>query len=164
MGDSAGGNLTLALLLKLRAEGLPMPSGAVAISPWTDVSNSGASMLANEATDWVTKRMADKWASWYLAGRKPNDPFISPLVADLRGLPPIYIQAGGKEILIDQVKAFHEAAVQQGAQVKLDIWENMNHDFQAYGDMLEEAKQALERIASFIACKEATIGNERSPD
>ncbi len=150
MGDSAGGNLTLTLLLKLRDLGRPLPGSAVPICPWTDVGNSGASLEANERFDWAQKRMAETWAGWYTDGRSPEEPLISPVHADLRGLPPIYIQAGGKEILIDMIRAFHARATDQGVDVKLDVWESMNHNFQAYVDLLEEARSALTQISNFI--------------
>jgi acetyl esterase/lipase len=94
--------------------------------------------------------MPDEWSKWFLQGRSPKDPLISPLYADLRGLPPIYVQAGGREILFDMIKEFYNLAVSQGANVKLDVWDSMNHDFQAYGDSLPEAKDALNKISLFI--------------
>jgi acetyl esterase/lipase len=150
MGDSAGGNMCIATLLKLRETGAAMPSSAVALCPWTDAGNSGESMTKNEPSDWVEKRMPDEWSKWFLQGRSPKDPLISPLYADLRGLPPIYVQAGGREILFDMIKEFYNRAVSQGANVKLDVWDSMNHDFQAYGDSLPEAKDALNKISLFI--------------
>ncbi|NIM92195.1 MAG: alpha/beta hydrolase fold domain-containing protein [Anaerolineales bacterium] len=150
MGDSAGVNLCLALLLKLREMNLPLPSSTVALCPWTDVANSGESMTANEAFDWIERRMADQWAEWFLDGRSSEENLISPIQADFRGLTPIYIQAGGKEILIDMIHEFYERAVSQGADIKLDVWPSMTHDFQAYGEDLEEASEALTRISQFI--------------
>jgi acetyl esterase/lipase len=150
MGDSAGGNLCLALLLKLRETGAPMPSVAVALCPWTDAGNSGASMINNESYDWVEKRMADTWAKWFLAGRSHQDPLISPINADLRNLPPIYVQAGGKEILLDMIKDFYNRAISQGINIKMDVWDSMNHDFQAYGEIVPESREALNRISKFI--------------
>lgn len=150
MGDSAGGNLCIALLLMLRSTNLPMPAAAVGLCPWTDVGNSGDSMETNERFDWVEKRMAEKWARWFLNGRSDQEALISPVHADLTGLPPIYLQAGGKEILIDMIREFHEAARRQGAEIRLDVWDTMTHDFQAYVDLLEEARDAHRRIARFV--------------
>lgn len=158
MGDSAGGNLCLALLLKIREAGTPMPAAAVALCPWTDVGNSGASMTNNEPYDWVEKRMAETWAKWFLAGRSHQDPLISPINADLRNLPPIYLQAGGKEILFDMIKAFDDLGVAQGINIKMDVWDTMNHDFQAYGDIIPESKEALSRISKFV-----NGDNQRTP-
>lgn len=155
MGDSAGGNLCLALLLKLRDMSHAMPSLAVGLCPWTDVGNSGESMNSNESFDWVDKRMAEKWAKWFIGGRSHEEKLISPINADLSGLPPIYIQAGGKEILIDMIKEFYKRGVSQGSDIRLDIWGSMNHDFQAYGESLEEARDALNHIARFLYSRHA---------
>lgn len=150
MGDSAGGNLCISLLLKLKEAGAAMPSSAVALCPWTDAGNSGESMKINEPFDWVEKRMADTWAKWWLGERSHQDPLISPIYADLRGLSPIYVQAGGREILFDMISEFYQRAIQQGTNIKMDVWESMNHDFQAYGERLPEAKDALSKISRFI--------------
>lgn len=150
MGDSAGGNLTLALLLALKAAQLPLPALGICIAPWTDLENSGASLIENEPFDWVEKRMPLKWAEWFCQGADPRNPLISPIRADLRGLPPIYIQAGDAEILYDMIRAFADQAQAQGAKVKLEVWPQMNHDFQAFGDLIPESRAALERIGLVI--------------
>jgi acetyl esterase/lipase len=154
MGDSAGGNLALALLLKLRDLNLPLPAGAVPLCPWTDPGNTVSpveEMAKNDAYDWPQSRMVLRWGRW-LCGQTPaNDPLIAPIHADLRGLPPIYIQAGGVEILYDQIVRFVERARAQGADVTLDVWPTMNHDFQAYGDQLPQSREAWQRIRAFVA-------------
>jgi len=150
IGDSAGGNLTLALLLALRNSKSTLPALGVCIAPWTDVENSGNSLKANEPFDWVEKRMTLQWAEWLCKNSNPRDPIVSPINADLRGLPPIYIQAGGAEILYDMIQAFYDKAQAQGANVKLDVWQHMNHDFQAFGDLMPESKEALMRIGQVI--------------
>jgi acetyl esterase/lipase len=150
MGDSAGGNLTLALLLALREAGDTLPALAICIAPWTDLSNSGDSMTTNAAHDWIEKRMASQWAEWFCKRDEVGNPLVSPINADLRGLSPIYIQAGSAEILHDMICAFAERAEKQGAQVKLDVWPNMTHDFQAFGDITPESKEALQRIGDMV--------------
>lgn len=150
MGDSAGGNLTLALLLTLRDSKLPLPALGICIAPWTDVENSGKSLKENERYDWVEKRMTLQWADWLCQGSDPSNPILSPINADLRGLPPIYIQAGDAEILYDMIKSFADKAQAQAANVRLDVWRFMNHDFQAFGDILSESKEALKRIGQVI--------------
>lgn len=150
IGDSAGGNLTLALMLALRDAHLPLPALAIGISPWTDLENSGESMTKNEPYDWIEKRMAVKWAEWLCQGANLRDPRISPLHADLTGLPPIYIQAGSAEILYDMIRAFADKAQAQGANVLLDVWKNMTHDFQAFGESLPESQEALRRIGQMV--------------
>ncbi len=113
-------------------------------------------MSRNEPFDWVDKRMADQWAEWFLAGQDPKDRLISPIHADLRDLPPIYVQAGGKEILFDMIKEFYDRAISQGAVIELDVWESMTHDFQAYGEFLKEAQEALARVSQFVHSNENT--------
>ncbi len=149
-GDSAGGNLTLALLLALREAQLPLPALAICLAPWTDVANSGASMSQNAPYDWIEKRMADQWAEWFLQGQDARNPLISPIHADLRGLPPVYIQVGSAEILYDMICVLAERMEKQGGRVKLDIWPQMTHDFQAFGDTLPESREALARISTIV--------------
>jgi acetyl esterase/lipase len=149
-GDSAGGNLTLALLLALRDANVPSPANAICLAPWTDLASPGASMATNAAYDWIEKRMATRWAGWYCQGTNAVNPLVSPIHADLRGLPPIYIQAGSAEILHDMICAFADRAKQQGAQVALEIWPNMTHDFQAFGSITPESQAALQRIGQVV--------------
>ncbi len=148
-GDSAGGNLVLALLVALKDEKEPLPAAAVCIAPWTDLTNTGKSMEVNDPYDWIDQRMADKWAGWYCKGSEVSNPLISPRPQDMKGMPPIYIQVGTAEILYDMIETFCSKAREHGADVRLDIWEGMTHDFQAYGDDLKEAIDALGRIGRF---------------
>ena len=148
-GDSAGGNLTLALLLSLRESGMTMPRLAVGIAPWTDLTNHGAS-TENEQHDFLTKKMAEQWSRWFCHGHDPRDPRISPLFADLRGLPPIYLQAGAAEVIRDMILDFARRGNEQGADVTLEVWDHMNHDFQAFGDGAPQSKQALLRLAEVV--------------
>ncbi len=152
-GDSAGGNLVLSLLLTLRDRNRPLPALALCLCPWTDLTNAGASMRANEDSDWVEKRMADQWAHWLCGGKDPRDPLLSPVMADLRGLPPLYVQAGSAEILYDMIRAFVQQAQKQGCPILFDLWQHMPHDFQAYGDVLPQSEEALARIEQIVdAC------------
>ena len=151
MGDSAGGHLTIALLLSLRGSNMPLPALGICLCPWTDAENSGASMTENEANDWIDGSMAVHWANWFCGDADRSNPLISPNRADLRGLPPIYIQAGSAEILYDMNREFANTAQAQGANVTLDVWKNMIHDFQAFGDTVPESKEALARIGEVIA-------------
>ncbi len=148
-GDSAGGNLTLALLQSIREAGLPQPSGVVCICPWTDISNPGISMIENGKYDWVIKEMPEQWSKWFHQDTETKNPVISPVYADLKGLAPIYIQVGSAEILYSMICEFFSAANAKGADVKLDTWQNMTHDFQAFGDLIPESKEALSRIGEF---------------
>ncbi len=149
-GDSAGGNLTLALLLALRDAQLPLPALAICLAPWTDVSNPGDSMTTNASFDWVDKRMPAQWADWFCEDTTVSNPLVSPIHAGLSGLPPIYIQSGSAEILNDMICTFADHAAKQGAQVELEIWPNMTHDFQAFGEITPESKEALLRIGEVV--------------
>jgi acetyl esterase/lipase len=153
-GDSAGGNLALALLLAARDSALPLPALAALLSPPTDFNppvDKAASFFANEPFDWISPGMLLHWADWFCPAARRQDPLVSPLYADLRGLPPIYIQAGSAEILCDSIRAFAARARQQGAQVALDIWPEMNHDFQMFGYEAPQSAEALQRLGRVIA-------------
>ncbi len=149
-GDSAGGNLALALLLAVRDRRLPLPALVVALSPATDLESKRASLTSNQATDWIGRQMLEKWAGWFCEPVQRRDPLVTPLSADLRGLPAIYIQAGGSEILYDSILAFADHARSQGAEVVLETWKNMNHVFQIFGPDVPQSAEALERIGEVI--------------
>lgn len=150
MGTSAGGNLCLSLIQELRDTKRPLPRLAVGVSPWTDVGNSGESIDKNERFDILDRSMIEPGASWLIGEDSLQNPQISPIHADLRGLPPIYLQAGGREIFIDMIRTFYERAQAQGVDIVLEVWESMNHVFQAYGDQLPEAREAMQRIATIV--------------
>ena len=150
-GDSAGGNLTLALLLAARDSKLTLPALAIVLSPATDLETDRPSMVANQDFDWIHKRMLMQWADWFCDSGQRRDPLVAPLWADLRGLPPIYIQAGRCEILYDSVQAFADRARSQGAKVVLESWEDMNHDFQIFGPDVPQSAEAFRRIREVIA-------------
>jgi acetyl esterase/lipase len=149
-GDSAGGNLALALLLFLRDSKLPLPALAVCLSPATDFAGSSAGVPVNSELDWINQQMALKWTSWFCSSEQRSNPMVSPVNADLRNLPPIYIQAGGAEILLPSIQAFVEKARQQGANVSLETWPGMNHDFQGFGYDVPQSAEAIQRIGEVI--------------
>ena len=149
-GDSAGGNLALTLLLALHDAQQPLPKLAICLSPWTDMDSSYRSLKENEPYDWIERRMVVRWAEWFCRGTDPQNPLVSPVHADLRGLPPIYIQAGDAELLIDMIRVFVDKAKAQGASVTLEVWKQMNHVFQAYGPIMQQSKEALQRIGEVI--------------
>ena len=150
MGTSAGGNLCLALMQKLRETNRVLPVLAVALCPWTDISNSGKSIDKNEPYDTLDRGMIEKGARWFAGDKDPQDPMISPLYADPRGLPPIYVQAGERESFVDMIRAYYERGKSQGADITLEVWEGMNHVFQGYGDLVPESKEAMGRIATIV--------------
>jgi monoterpene epsilon-lactone hydrolase len=155
-GDSAGGNLAIALLLVLRERNLPLPTVTAAISPPTDFSAAdkppvlGSTLITNEPFDWIQTHMLLKWANWFCDSRQRLNPLVSPIYADLRGLPPIYIQAGRAEILYDSIDTFASYAKQKGANVLLESWEDMNHNFQMFGSRVPQSVEALRRIGEVI--------------
>ncbi len=151
-GDSAGGNLTLALLLAARESKLPLPALAIALSPATDfeANFTHADLAQKENFDWIEKRMLLVWADWFCDSAERRNPLISPLYADLRGLPPIYIQAGRAEILYPSIQAFADHARAQNADVVLETWEDMTHDFQLFGLESPPSAEALRRIGQVI--------------
>ena len=150
IGDSAGGNLTLALLLSLRDSNRTLPALAVCLSPATDFAPT-AIELSKAEMDWITPQMAVQWADWFCAPEERSNPLVSPVNADLKGLPPIYIQAGGNELLLPGIQMFVERAKQQDADVTLEVWPEMNHDFQAFGFDARQSADALRRISEVIA-------------
>lgn len=149
-GDSAGGHLTLMTLVGLRAAGLPQPAIGIALSPWTDVGRRGASQFGNDRYDLVQGYMTLRFADWLKGTGGFGDAELSPIHQDLRGLAPLYLQAGGKEILVDMIRDFAREAQGQGARVRLDVWEHMTHEFQSHGRELPESREALERLAEAI--------------
>ena len=149
-GDSAGANLTLALQLAARDLKLPLPALAIALSPPTDFETECASLVTNQDCDWIEKQMLVRWADWFCDSDQRRNPLVSPRWADLRGLPPIYIQAGRAEILYDSIQAFADRAKSEGADVVLESWEDMNHIFQIFGRHVSQSAQALQRLGEVI--------------
>lgn len=152
MGDSAGGGLTLGLLLKLRDGNRPLPDAAVAMSPWTDLALTGASLRTNASADpMLNADHVPKLAEYYLAGTDPMTPYASPLYGDTRGLPPVLIQVGGDEILLDDAVRMAERLRQHNSRSRVEVWPRMPHVWQLFTPVLPEARQAVARIADFVA-------------
>lgn len=128
-GESAGGNLTVALLLKLRALGLPLPAGAYLLSPWLDMTLAGASYEARAPHDpLITRAALDRCVGAYVgAGTAVDDPLVSPIKADLGGLPPLFIQVGTDELFLSDSTTLAERAALAGIDVELHIWADMVH-------------------------------------
>ena len=150
-GDSAGGGLAAAALVALRDTGAPLPAAAVCISPWVDLALTGASVRQKATTDPILD--ADSlamYARYYAGERETTFPLISPLYADLKGLPPLLIQVGTDEILLDDAIRLAENARQEGVEVVLETWEGMFHVFQIIS-FLPETRKALEHTARFLS-------------
>jgi len=149
-GDSAGGHLALSLLPALREAGLPQPALAIGICPWTDIGQRGASLFGHDRYDWVQGYMALKFGEWLKGDTQISDAELSPISRNFRGLAPIYLQAGGREILFDMIREFEATVREQGAEATLDVWANMTHDFQSFGRFLPESQEALKRVGMTI--------------
>lgn len=150
-GESAGGGLAVATLLALRDAGTPLPSCAVLMSPYADLTLSGESLVAKQAADPLLSpeglrlRVAD-----YVAGADTTDPLVSPIFGDLSGLPPLLIQVGSHEVLLsDAIRLAGRAAIAD-VEVRLEVAPGVPHVFQAYAALLDEAGEALDRAASFL--------------
>ena len=150
-GDSAGGHLALMLLLRLRREGLGQPALTLALSPWTDIGRRGRSQFGHDRYDMVQGYQTLLYGRWLKGETGATDAQLSPVHQDFRGLAPIYIQAGGKEILVDMIRDFAFSQVARGSRVRLDVWEHMTHEFHAYGDTLLQSLQAFESLRAAIA-------------
>ena len=147
-GESAGGGLCFALACKIREEGLPLPAAIVGISPWTDLTLSGASCLANRRSDPSLRHdLLAGFARMY-AQDALRDPYVSPLFGDLHGLPPALLFAGEDELLLDDAVAMTHALEQAGCPVELHTAKGMWHVYVLYG--VREARAARARIASFL--------------
>jgi phosphinothricin tripeptide acetyl hydrolase len=153
-GDSAGGGLTLAALLALRDAGDPAPAAGLCISPWTDLALTGDS-IASKAGEDPMVRGADLrlMAAAYLAGRDPKTPLASPLYADLAGLPPLLLQVGSAEILLDDAVRVAERASQHGVAAELRVWQDMFHVWHAFAQILPEGQAAVDEMAAFLEAR-----------
>ncbi len=154
MGDSAGGGLTLALLLTLRDRALPMPAAAVALSPWTDLALTGSTLVTHAAADpIIDTEQLPKFAADYLAGADPRNPYASPLYGDLAGLPPVLIQVGNDEVLLDDSVRLAENLRRANTPADLQIWPRMFHGWHLFAPIMPEARQAIEAIGAFMQRK-----------
>jgi len=151
-GDSAGGGLTVTTCLAARDAGLPMPAAIAAFSPGLDHTRTGATMNTKEGIDpFFTREGMGHTGEMYLGGQDPNQPLLAPAVhADLTGLPPILLQVGTNELLLDDSVRLAERAREADVDVILDITAGAPHVFQAFVGTLDEAEQALDRAALFL--------------
>jgi monoterpene epsilon-lactone hydrolase len=150
-GESAGGGLAVALLLAIRDADLPMPSSAFLMSPYADLTLSGSTIEEKEDVDPLfTAEVLRLRVGAYVAGADPSDPFISPVFADLRGLPPMLIQGGSHEILLSDATRLAAKAAEDDVEVVLEVTPGVPHVFQGYAAFLEEGDAALNRAAAFL--------------
>jgi acetyl esterase/lipase len=151
-GDSAGGGLTIALINALRQAGEPQPACAWLVSPWTDLTMSGATMKSRDAVDPIIHEgYLDELADAYVpSGVDRKDPRVSPLYANLAGFPPTLIQVGGDETLLADATRFAEAAGVAQVAVTLEIWPRMIHAWPLWNARLDAGRRALARAGTFI--------------
>ena len=150
-GDSAGGGLALCAALALRDRGLPMPGGLLLISPWTELAMVTDSVTRNADIDPMLSPDWGKWAGQLYAGELAIDsPEVSPLFADLKGLPPMLVQVGSDEILFDDSRLLVEKAKAAGLEVDFQIQQDLWHVHQLHTTLLKESMQAIEAIGVFI--------------
>lgn len=142
-GESAGGNLTLALLLKLRELNLPLPAGAYLLSPWLDMSLTGESLVTHADEDpMLTRPAMEGCVMAYAAGADPKDPLVSPLFGELAGLPPVLVQVGGAEILLSDSLEFARRVALSGGDVRLHVWSGQVHAWPLFHPALPTAGRA----------------------
>jgi acetyl esterase/lipase len=155
-GDSAGGGLAISMMVALRDQRLPLPDGAVLFSPWTDMSISAASYDDNSRSDvWLSRAHCQTWAGYYVGELDPRDPRISPVFANLEGLPPMLLLAGDQEVLFDDARQVHENALAAGVASTLHVGRDMQHDFPLTLPWLDESRNAWSSIARFVATTRA---------
>jgi acetyl esterase/lipase len=151
-GDSAGGGLSLATVLALKAEGLAQPAGVFAISPWVDLTQSGASFAAKAETDpMISKAGLDENALLYLGGLDPRDPLASPVFGDFEGVAPVLIQTGSEEALLSDSLAMADVLAHARVMVRLEVWPEMIHVFHAFGAGLAAARRAIAVAGAWMA-------------
>jgi len=150
-GDSAGGGLVVAALVAARDAGMPLPAAGACISPWLDLTLSGDSLKSKAPDDpMLTPEDLRLFAAAY-AGHELRAPGASPLFAELAGLPPLLLQVGSAEVLLDDSTRFAAAARSAGVEVSLRVWDDMIHVWHAFAELLPEGAQAVRQLAAFLA-------------
>lgn len=150
-GDSAGGGLALALVMKLRDLGEAMPASVVSLSPWNDLAGTGESIRANAQRDpFFVSEDVERYANLYLGAQSRNTPFASPLYGDFGGLPPLLIHAGENEMLLDDARRVHAKAIAAGVSSKLQVFPGVPHVWHLMTPFVPEAREALRQVAEFI--------------
>lgn len=149
-GDSAGGGLGLSLLIRLRELGLPMPDGAILLSPWTDLTTSGNSVDFNRRRDlWFSRKHLEVWAGHYVGQADAHSAYLSPVFGDLSDLSPLLLLAGEHELLLDDARRVHEAAIRVGTDSRMLVGEGMQHDWPLALPWLDESKWAWNVMRRF---------------
>ncbi len=150
-GDSAGGGLTLATLLRLRDEKAPLPAGAFVLSPFLDLNASFPSYDTRKTREvWLDRRHIAKWAPWYAGKTAPNHPYVSPVFGDYVGFPPVLVMTGEEEVLHDEAAEVVRKMEEAGVRVRFDVGPRMQHVWMFSLPFLQESKKAMKTIATFV--------------
>ena len=150
-GDSAGGGLTLAALLALKQGAGPLPACGVVFSPWVDLELQGGTLVSKADVDPIVHAETLKqWIACYAPGMDLRDPLLSPLHGDFTGIPPLLVQAGGREALLDDALRIVAVARAAGVEVEYQYWDDQIHVFQAFGHRLADARVAIDDAGQFI--------------
>lgn len=154
IGDSSGGGLALASMMRLRDEGSPLPAAAVVLSPWTDLALTGQSLTEHGLSDpMVPIELMPTAVELYLAGADPRSPYASPLYGDPAGLPPTLIHVGSDEALRDDAVRMAERLRVVGREVELEVWPRMFHVWHMFARILPEARAAIARVGAFLQAR-----------
>jgi epsilon-lactone hydrolase len=149
-GSSAGGALVLSLFLKLKALKEVMPKAGICICPWVDLALTGKTLQSNEGKDLIQSSRLKIAVDAYLQGHDPKDPLASPFYGDLKGLPPLLIQVGTREILLDEIERLAKKAQESGVSVELQKFDDMIHTWHLFAAKIPEGQKAIEKIGEFV--------------
>jgi epsilon-lactone hydrolase len=160
--DSGAAGLAISTVLRGRERGLPAPGAMVLLSPWVDLTLSGDSHISRATVDpWLSQEILVAMRDAYIGETDPTDPLISPLLADLSGLPPMLVQVGDQEILLSDSSRLAARAIEAGVRVELEVWEAMWHVWHLFSPTLPEANRAFEQMGAFIDAQFARTGDLR---
>jgi len=148
-GTSAGGNLAAALLLRARDEGMPMPAGAILLTPELDLTESGDSFHTLMGLDTVLRSRLTEMNLYYAAGADLTHPYLSPLLGDVAGFPPTFLQAGGRDIFLSNAILMHRKLRRAGVRAELHVWEGMPHG--GFSGFTPEDREVSAEMQAFIA-------------
>ncbi len=153
-GDSAGGGLSLATILALREAGEPLPAAVICLSPWADLTNSRQSHITKaEVEPVLTTASLHEWAACYSGDANLKNPLLSPVYANFHNFPPLLIQVGSDEILLNDSLALAEKARADGVDITLRVWGGLWHAWPALGSLIPESRHAFEEMGEFIRVK-----------
>jgi acetyl esterase/lipase len=157
-GDSAGGGLALATALSLRDTHEPLPAALICMSPWADLTNAGKSHTTRAKSEPVLRTdVLNVWARYYTAEANLTNPLVSPVHANLRGFPPLLIQVGSEEVLLDDSVTLAEKAKADGVDVTLKVWDGLWHVWPALGDLIPESRAAFNEMNEFLRRHQSSL-------